>query len=441
MSASAPVEPDEFESLMAECAPFEVQPHVAVACSGGADSMALTLLIAGWAAARNGLATALVVDHGLRAESATEAGEVVRWLSARGIAAVCLSRGAAPLRGNTHAAARDLRYRLMGEWCRKAGVLHLALGHHREDQAETLLARLVRGSGIDGLAAMAPVQHAAWGRLVRPLLFVPAARLRATLAAAGQVHVEDPSNRDPRFQRTRLRALIAEMGEQGTARLAATARRLGRARADLDARTCELLARSSVLKPEGYAVVSDPAFFGPGSEIALRALSRLLISIGGRMHPPREASLERLAVALIAGGSVAATLAGCRVLRRRGAILVCREPAAVVDIKPAVGRVEWDGRFRIDVAHGANCEIRRLGRNGWLQLAAAAPALRASSVPPPVRPSLPALWRDGRVRCVPHLGYVDMGDADLPQVADIYFRPMRPLASPPFAIGGTRPIL
>ena len=149
----------------------------------------------------------------------------------------------------------------------------------------------------------------------------------------------------------------------------------------------------------------------------------------------------RLAAALGANEPAAATLAGCRVLSRRGTFLICREPAAAVDIKLAEGRVDWDGRFRIEVTDGGGCEIRRLGRSGWAQVTAAAPDLRTCPIPPPVRPALPALWRDERVVCVPHAGYRDVADAKLPQVGNIYFCPVRPLASAPFAIGGGRPIL
>lgn len=441
MSASAPVEADEFHTLMAACGPFESKPHVAVACSGGADSMALALLVAGWATACGGRVTALVVDHGLRPDSAAEAACTLERLAARGIAAIPFARAGARLGGNMHAAARDLRYRLMGEWCREAGVLHLALGHHREDQAATLLARLARGSGVDGLAAMAPVQETAWGRLIRPLLPVAAVRLRATLATAGQMHAEDASNRDRRFQRTRLRALAEEMDGQAPARLAATARRLGRARMALDAMTADFLARHALLRPEGYALVAANAFPGMVDEVALRGLSRLLACIGGRRHPPQEAPLERLMAELRQGWPVAATLAGCRVLRRRDAVLICREPAAAAEVQPALGRVTWDGRFRVDVAYGAGCEIRRLGRSGWAQVAAARPALRNCGIPPPVRPALPALWRGMEVVMVPHAEYARAGDADLPQLRNIYFCPMRPLASAPFAIERTRPIL
>ena len=152
--AEAPAPPlgsREFASLFGALGPFEARPHLAVACSGGADSMALALLLHDWARSAGGSLTALTVDHRLRPESAAEAGRVAEWMRARGIAHEVLVRPDTPLTGNLQAEARRIRYALMSEWCRRRGVLHLALAHHLEDQAETLLLRLARGSGVDGV--------------------------------------------------------------------------------------------------------------------------------------------------------------------------------------------------------------------------------------------------------------------------------------------------
>src|SRR5689334_12818293 len=165
---------------MARFAPFEVNPELAVAVSGGADSLALALLADRWARACGGRVTALTVDHGLRPEAAREARQVGRWLKASGIRHVILrwsppamKKTATARLANLQAAARDARYELLCGWCRQHAVLHLLLAHHRDDQAETLLLRLARGSGLDGLAAMAPLVERSAVRLLRPLLAVP----------------------------------------------------------------------------------------------------------------------------------------------------------------------------------------------------------------------------------------------------------------------------
>ena len=167
-----------FDVLMAPLGPFEPAPRIAVAVSGGPDSLALCLLADRWARARGGAAFGLTVDHGLRLESAAEAAQVRRWLAGRAIARRTLRwKG-----GHTHSAvqeqARAARLALLTGWCRRAGVLHLLLGHQREDQAETALQRLVRGSGIDGLAAMAPGSPGAGaGRRRGPSASPPAPRV------------------------------------------------------------------------------------------------------------------------------------------------------------------------------------------------------------------------------------------------------------------------
>ncbi|MBF0335348.1 MAG: tRNA lysidine(34) synthetase TilS, partial [Alphaproteobacteria bacterium] len=210
LPVTAGLEDEEFAGLMARLGPFEPRPAIAVALSGGADSMALALLADRWAAARGGVAHALTVDHRLRPESGAEAAQVAAWMASLGIGHHILARmGERPV-GDLQAAARAARHALLEDWCRARGVPHLLLAHHREDQAETLLLRLARGSGLDGLAAMAPIAERPFARLLRPLLDVPRARLEATLERAGQSWIDDPSNADRAYARVRLRGLMPD---------------------------------------------------------------------------------------------------------------------------------------------------------------------------------------------------------------------------------------
>ena len=181
-----PFKNTEMIRLMAAVGPFEGQPHVAVAVSGGADSMALTLLADDWARKMGGRVTALSIDHGLRPAAADETRQVGVWLAARNIEHHVLTWDGEKPQTGLQASARAARYDLLAQWCRHARVLHLLLAHHLEDQAETFLLRLNRDSGIDGLAAMAAVVEKADMRVLRPLLGVPKARLRATLQSRSQ---------------------------------------------------------------------------------------------------------------------------------------------------------------------------------------------------------------------------------------------------------------
>jgi tRNA(Ile)-lysidine synthase len=317
--------PGDFARLMSPFAPFEDAPHLAVAVSGGADSMALCLLADRWARARHGRITALTVDHGLRPDSAAEARQVARWLRARHIAHATLRWADAKPATGIEAAARDARHRLLAEWCARRGVLHLLLAHHREDQAETVALRMERASGADGLAGMAAVVERAETRLLRPLLPVPRSRLRATLAAAGQGWIDDPMNRDPAFARARLR-LAGQASGRSAASLAAAARRAGIARAAREAEVATLLASCAAFMSPGRIDADAAPIIEADPEIGRRAIVRMLIAVGGGAYPPRGDRLAALYGALRAGRlGRGRTLGGCRVAVSCGRLVVARE--------------------------------------------------------------------------------------------------------------------
>ena len=433
---------EEFAGCMASLGGFEDSSHLAVACSGGADSLALALLGDAWVRGRGGRMTALVVDHAMRADSAAEARLVKSWLDARGIETEILTHQGPPPGSDRQASARRIRYALLEQWCRAAGVLHLLLGHHRQDQAETLLLRLARGSGVDGLAAMAPVVELPSLRLLRPLLGVPRDSLEAVLADQGQEFVRDPSNDDPAYARVRLRRMLPALAEQGItpSRLAATARRMARARVALEESATGLLGLAAAIYPEGYARIDTQSLCAAPEEIGLRALARVVTCIGGGEYGPRLERLERLyawlADANARGGG--RTLAGCRVLRRAAGVLICREPSAAASAAPAVDGAVWDGRFRLSVSGPVQpgAELRALGTGGWAEVVSASPDLRGAGVPPPVRPSLPAVWGLDGVLAVPHLKYrrnTPGGEAF--EVENIAFHPARPLGAAKVSVG------
>jgi len=306
---------DVFASSMAPFAPLEAHPVLAVAVSGGRDSLALAFLAQDWARARGGAVVALIVDHGLRTQSAHEAEATRALLVARGIAAEILPwTGAKPKHG-LQAAARTARYDLLFDACHRRGILHLLVAHHAGDQAETVAMRAARGSGADGLAGMAALIEHRHARLLRPLLAVTRARLTATLEALGVDWIEDPSNADPRFERVRVRAAApAPHDPEEGPRRAERERRLADA-------AVELVEREE----EGLAL-DRAAFAGLAAGLQAGLLSRMVQTLGGRDHPPRR---ERLARAIermcrgtapgTSGKSQDFTLSRCRLLLRRTA--------------------------------------------------------------------------------------------------------------------------
>jgi tRNA(Ile)-lysidine synthase len=408
---------------MAPCAPFEPAPHLAVAVSGGRDSMALALLAAEWTAARGGTLLGLTVDHGLRAEAAAEARQVGRWLAARGIPHRILRHDGPPPAAGIQQAARTIRLALLAAACRAAGILHLLLAHHRDDQAETVAIRAGRSSGPDGLAGMAPCRETDGPRLLRPLLGMARTRLAATLEARGQAWIDDPSNGDPRYQRVRLRR--AGIDAEALLTVAADAARV---RADAERRVARAAADLVWVAPEGYAIVDAAGAAALPDDIAGRLLQGVIASIGSPgPHGVRGEAIGRLR-ATLADMVAARTLGGCRVVPRRGALLVCREMRAVgPDVAVAgPGILRWDGRFVIAVPPGMpiSCRVAPVG--------AARPGPdRLSGVPGPARPSLPGIWDGDALLAVPATGW--HAREDVPRVTG-WFQPSRALAAGPFAV-------
>jgi tRNA(Ile)-lysidine synthase len=309
--ADASVTAPEFAALLAPFAPFEARPVFAVAVSGGRDSLALALLAHEWAVARGGHVRALIVDHGLRAESADEARATRERLVSRGIAAEILSwPGAKPATG-LQQAAREARYRLLFEACRQHGILHLMTAHHADDQAETLTMRAARASGPDGLAGMAALVEHRDLRLLRPLLDVARRRLTATLEDRRVGWIDDPSNQDRRFERVRVR-------QDGAAGIE---RDVGRA--IRDRALAETALGAIEVGPEGVAL-DHLIVSGLRKEITERLLSRVVQAVGRLDHPPRRERLGRAVARLSldlqrgkSGKSQDFTLSGCQLRLRR----------------------------------------------------------------------------------------------------------------------------
>jgi tRNA(Ile)-lysidine synthase len=288
--------------------------------SGGGDSLALALMLAGWAKA-NGLAppVALIVDHRLRKGSAKDADTAARWLRASLMPAHVLTWTGKKPASDIEAEARAARYRLMGTWCKGRGVKFLYVAHTLEDQAETFLLRLARGSGLDGLSAMRarapyPLPGFDGVELVRPLLGHSRASLRAYLTARKQDWLEDPMNNDPRFARVKIRAAMPALMELGLTapRLASAAAHLARARRALDDEMLGWLKNASQIE-ERRAVLDGRALAALPEEIGLRVLAHVLGRVSGQTYRPRFERLERLYAGICAGLSSACTLHGCRI--------------------------------------------------------------------------------------------------------------------------------
>jgi len=317
---------------------LEDLPGLVLAVSGGPDSTALLVLAARWAKQLKHAPKliAVTIDHGLRPEAAREAAMVKQLARRLGVPHRTLHwRGEKPQSG-LQEAARYARYELLGQIATRARFAHILTAHTLDDQAETVLFRLARGSGLFGLTGMAhaaplPLRGVREIFLVRPLLHLSKARLVATLKAARIAYAEDPSNRDPRFTRTRLRSLMPALAREGLdARgLARLAARLRRAESTIQV---AVQAARSALAPlpwheRGPIVFETAPFAGLPAEVALRLLGEAVAHTGDE-GPVELAKLESLYEALRQTPSrLRRTLAGALITLDRDYLTVERAPA------------------------------------------------------------------------------------------------------------------
>ena len=275
--------------------------RIGIAVSGGPDSLALLLLAA---AARPGAVEAATVDHRLRPASHTEAETVAAICAAHGVPHTILTaRWTDPPTANIQARARDERYALLADWAARHELAAVATAHHADDQAETLLMRLARGAGIAGLGGARPRRPLTDGTaLVRPVLTWRKAELAAIVAQAGLTPLDDPSNRDPRHDRARVRDWLTSTPSADPARLAASAAWLREADDALDWSLEQLIPAR--LSRDENAVLIDPTGLPP--ELQRRLLLAATAALGA--NPPRGPDLARALDALRAGATT--TLAG-----------------------------------------------------------------------------------------------------------------------------------
>lgn len=410
---AAPINADEFAVWMQRLGPFEDRPQLAVGVSGGRDSLALVLLAGEWAAARGGRVTAVTIDHSLRAASASEAAQVSAWMEQHAIPHHTRAwqdspgpglEGVDATAGASEAAARSARYALLEAFCKDQEILHLLVGHHREDQLETQAIRRARSSGALGRAGMPAVRELPHVRVLRPFLDIPRTRITETLRARGQIWIEDPSNQDTRFARARLRTVQPAVPANG---LDAD---MARARVAVERRVARLAAQAVAVHPAGFATLNPALLDTADRETGVRLIANLVTCIGGRAYAPRGPRLTRLADRLIDGGlGGGATLGGCIVRSDgNGMVRVMREQAAIEPPRHVTGAIQamsWDGRFQLlfpatdgagmDSDPDRKVQLGAVGCFSALGVPAHSESPRYEAMPHAIRMTLPAIYRDG----------------------------------------------
>lgn len=444
--AANPIPDDAFVSAMVPLGPFEASPLLAVAVSGGPDSMALLWLADRWARTKGGSAFAVLINHRLRPESAREVAVAAAQIRASGIPAHIRCVAGEPPKNGVPVWARDARYALLEQAATEQGALHLLLAHHQDDQAETVLLRLTRGSGVKGLAGMRSVYPGANIRLLRPLLCFSKAHVMATAGASGWDIADDPSNQDPKYARTRVRSALQAVSGDG-ARLAETATNLAADDAAIERAVTSLAIRAVSVAPHGVIQMDRTLVRDAPRTVSARLLDRAVRMAGGAGGPIRRTRIDRLLQDICTDVDTRRTCGGAIIQSKGPKTLLWRELGKLPKPTPTQGlpRDLWDNRFRLNpedvwLKEDPNLFIGPLGYNGLRGLEAIATegpktliGCAFTDCPPrQVIAGWPAIWRGDHIAGISTFGSVAADDGPNAKFCDIKLFHVR--FSPPTAL-------
>ena len=384
-----------FEAALARQFRGDPPARLGLAVSGGGDSIALMFLARDWARETGTGLRVATVDHGLRPESADEARAVARRAAELALPHDTLAWEGWEGGGNLPAAAREARKSLLSRWAEAHGLEGVLLGHQLDDQAETVLLRLARGSGVDGLAAMSEGRRG--DAFLRPLLAVSRADLRAELDRRGENWIEDPTNDDLSFDRPKARVLLAKLGAIGVTadRLAATATPRAEARRVLTAAAADAAERLAAMDLCDIVIDASGLAALP-ADTRDRLVAAALMYVGGEYYRPRNESLKRAVADALAGRR--AVLHGAEIDPSRDSLRIRREAARQQEPVPA-GEV-WDGLWRYSADGGT---LGALGDEGLRVLRRTHPEAVGGHAARSLR-VLPAVRSPEGDLGVPHLG-------------------------------------
>lgn len=371
---------------------------VGVAVSGGGDSMALLHLLADAAPHCGFQVEAATVDHGLREGAAEEAAFVAAVCAARGIPHQVLAWRDHPQTGNLMQAASEARRNLLAGWALSRGLTRVAMAHTSDDQAETFLMALARGTGLDGLCGMRRDWHDHGMGFVRPLLQIPRADLRSYLNRHGHFWREDPTNEDDRFARVRARKALKVLAPLGVveSRLTETMGNLAQVRGLLNSSLAGFVERS-VAEDIGALTLRRAGYLDLPFELRRRLLAMIIRWMSGARHAPRADQIFTLSMTLCDEG--ATTLGGCRFINDGKDIGVMREANAAQGRGPALAL--WDHRWQVTGDLPPDHEIGLLGPAGLRQC----PDWRATGFARPLLEVTPGVWQGDRLIAAPCAGF------------------------------------
>ena len=377
---------------------------IGVAVSGGSDSMALLYLAQHWGGARLHVVS---IDHGLRPEAANETAMVAQTAQQLGLPHTTLNWQNWDGRGNLQDHARQARQSLLRDWAQQVGVTSIMLGHTRDDQAETVLMRLARGSGVDGLAGMQAAREDQGLHWLRPLLGFERAELRDWLRAQNVNWADDPSNDNLTYDRVKARQMLAQLAPMGVsaARLAETAQRMDEAREVLNMAAHD--AAKHICRIQFGDIIFDaPALDDLPAETRNRLVADALCAVSSNPYRPRLAALRAALKAR------RATLHGALLTRSARTLRITREFQAV-RLHATEAHALWDRRWHVSAPQGVSvpqgAQIRALGTSGLAQCADRS----AWRLPHASLLASPAVWLDDVLIAAPLAGIAPGWQASL----------------------------
>ena len=392
---------------------FIGKERFAIAVSGGSDSLALSVLAKLYSLENDNDFVSLIIDHKLRKESAEEARVTYKNLTQNKIKAKILTYQGEKFSSNIQKKARDLRYDLFEKYCVKNKIKFLILAHHQDDLIENFYIRLIRGSGIKGLTSLQNIfEYNKNFYLLRPLLNFNKQELLSVTKKSYSSWIEDPSNKNDKFLRVRIRKMQTKLQKEGfdPKRIIKTIDNLNTAKDSLDFYIFKSEKKYLKFYKEGYATLKSSIFNNEAQEVIFRVIIKAIHFVSGEYYPPRSDSLKGLMKNLLAKSFKSSTLGGCLIEKNKNIISFYREDrnVAVETLNKKKQKTNWDDRFLVNKNFNNQQQfvVKKLGNHGIEYLRKNKFNDYGNKIPVHAKKTLPSFWNnEGQLLFVPFVNF------------------------------------